>query len=98
MHIVTDKPTIKLLNKYKSRIAPQWYALGTQLLEDKYISQLNIIQKNNPVDVENSCYKMFEYWLSVDIKATWNKLIDALEEIGQSTIADEIKQDVFKGS
>ena len=87
-----------MLNKYKGRIAPHWYALGTQLLEEKYISQLNIIQKNNPVDVENSCYKMFEYWLRVDMKASWNKLINALEEIEQNTIADEIKQDVFKGN
>ena len=98
VHIGNDKPTMKLLNKYRGKIALHWYDLGIELLEEKYISQLHIIRKNNPVDIESSCCELFEYWLSVDMKASWNKVIDALEEIGQNTIADEIKQDVFKGN
>lgn len=97
MCIGTDKPSVKLLNKYRGKFAPHWCVLGTQLLEEKYISQLDVIERNNPNDAESSCYKMFKYWLEVDIKASWNKLIDALEEIGQNTLADEMKQDILKG-
>ena len=41
---------------------------------------------------------MFEYWLGVDEGASWNKLINALEEIGQNTLAASIKQNVLKGN
>ena len=41
---------------------------------------------------------MFEYWLGVDEGASWNKLINALEEIGQKTLAASIKHNVLKGN
>ena len=41
---------------------------------------------------------MFEYWLTVDERACWNKLINALEEIGQNALAANIKQNILKGS
>ena len=97
MYTGTDKPTIKCLMKFKGKIAPHWYALGTQLLEEKYIHQLEVIQKNNPCDVESSVCKMIQYWLGVDNKANWNKLIEALIKIEQNTLADQIKQEIQKG-
>ena len=40
---------------------------------------------------------MFEYWLEVDEEASWNKLINALEGIGQCALVSKIRQDVLKG-
>ena len=97
MYKGTDKPTVKCLMKYRGKIAPHWYALGIQLLEEKYFHQLKVIQKNSPHDVQSSCSQMLEYWLDVDPKANWNMLINALEEIGQNTLADQIKQEILKG-
>ena len=62
--------------KYRGKISPHWYALGTQLLEEKYCHQLEVIQKNSPHDVESYCSKMLKYWLDVDPKANWNMLIN----------------------
>ena len=97
VHTGTDKPTIKCLMKYRGKISPHWYALGTQLLEEKYCHQLKVIQKNSPHDVESSCSKMLEYWLDVNPKANWNMLINALEEIGQNALASQIKEEMLKG-
>ena len=41
---------------------------------------------------------MFEYWLTVDERACWNKLIIALEEIGQNTLAANFKQNILEGN
>ena len=83
--------------KYRGKLAPHWYPLGTQLLEEKRSHQLKVIQKNSPNDVEVSWSRMLEYWLEVDSKANWNMLINALEAIGQDTLANQIKQEVIKG-
>ena len=97
MHTGTDKPTNKCLMKYRGKISPHWYDLGTQILEEKYSHQLEVIQNNSPHDVESYCSKMLKYWLGVDPKANWYMLINALEEIGQNTLASQIKQEMLKG-
>ena len=94
----TDKPTLKLLIKYfRDKVAPHWYDFGIQLLENECVDKLNIIKKNHPGDVERCCTEMFEYWLKIDTEASWNKVVDALEGIGQNVAAKKIK-DVSKGS
>ena len=84
--------------KYKREIAPQWSCLGKQLLENKYVNQLKIIQTDHPTDSERCCAKLFDFWLDVDTKASWNKLIDALEQIGLNALAEKIKKDNFEGT
>ena len=83
--------------KYRDEIAPYWRDLGRQLLREKYLFKLNVIQTNNPNDVEICCDKMFEYWLSVDVQANWDKLIDALEHIQKNAMAARIRQDILIG-
>ena len=90
--IGNNKPTIKLLMNYEGKIAPRWYALGMQLLEEKYVHQIYIIQKNYPTDIRKCCAKMFQYWLEVDTGASWDKLIKALEKIEQISLAEDIKK------
>ena len=84
--------------EYEGKIAPHWNYLGIQLLQEKYVYKLKIIKENYHGDIERCCAEMFKYWLDVDTKASWDKLIDALERIEQNALAETIKEDVFKGS
>ena len=82
----------------KREIAPKWYDLGLQLLQGEHRHELNIIKTNNIQNVEVCCREMFEYWLRVDETASWDKLISALQAIGQNTLAANIKQNILKGN
>ena len=96
--IGADKPSIILLMKYRDKIAPDWYDLGVQLLQlEEYINKLNVFKANHSHDVEKCCHEMFDYWLSVDVQASWNKLIGALEHIKQNATAAKIRQDILIG-
>ena len=83
--------------KYRDKIAPYWDDLGKQLLQDEYVHQLSIIQTNYPTNAQKCCDEMFQYWLAVDVKANWNKLINALEVIQQNVLAAKIRQDISTG-
>ena len=67
------------------------------MLLDRNIPNLGVIERNNVHNVEACCGEMFEYWLEVDEEASWNKLINALEEINQNTLAVNIMQNILKG-
>ena len=87
-----------MLNKYvRDTVAPCWYDFGVELLQNEYIDQLNIIEKNHPGDVQKCCTEMFKYWLQIDTEATWNKLIDALKEIRKNELAKKV-ENVIEGS
>ena len=93
--IGTDRPTIKLFNKYvRNNIASKWEDLGVQLLDEEHHSMLNNIAENKP-DVQGRCTELFEYWLTVDINASWNKLIKALKEMNQNTLVEKIKRKIL---
>ena len=97
VHIDANKPTLTLLMKYRNSIAPYWRNLGLQLLQEKYTDKLDVIQANYPTKVEDCCDKMFQHWLEVDTEASWNKLIDALEDIHQNALAKKIREEILKG-
>ena len=84
--------------KYKKEIAPQWYDFGIQLLPQEHNYQLNVINVNHPYDAITCCHETFEFWLSVDVNASWVKVINALEKIHQNTIAAKIRQDILQGN
>ena len=88
--ILEATPTLKELNRYITKLAPSYYNIGLQL--DIVNSQLKLI-KNDPSlsDLREKCRKMLEVWLENDTSATWKKLYDALEEVEQSVLAEEIK-------
>ena len=87
VHIGANKPTLKLLTRYRDDISPYWRDLGLQLLQEEYTNKLNVIQANHRTKVEDCCDEMFQLWLAVDTKASWDKLIDALEHIHQNALA-----------
>ena len=97
VHVGANKPTLRSLMKYRNKIAPQWHDLGLQLLPEKYTDELDVIQADHPNNVADCYDKMFQHWLAVDTEANWNKLIDALELIQQSTTAAEIREDISRG-
>ena len=78
-------------------IADHWYDVGLELLDQSYEHKLNIIKANHRNDVEECCHKMLQYWLQVDVEASWNKLIYSLEIIGLTTTAARVKQDILLG-
>ena len=91
-----DKPTITQFNQYVDEIAPRWYDLGAELLQN-CINHLAIIEANHSHDVRICCQKVFNKWIEEDSEASWNTLIDALIKIGLLVIAKRIKKDVTKG-
>ena len=83
--------------KYRDDIAPYWFDVGLYLLEESTVYKLDIIKRNNPADVQSCCHEMLEYWLMVDVEASWNKLIDVLEVTELTRTAERIKQDILLG-
>ena len=99
MHIGTNKPSMKLLNRpyVRNGIAVFWEDLGFELLNEKQCVMLEIIKQNHYIDVRVCGTQMLRYWLEVDTKASWNRLIKALEEIHQESMVMYIKTDILKG-
>ena len=65
-----------------------WYRLGVQLgVAD---DELDVIEQNYPRDTKLCRVKMFSTWLRNDTSATVEKLIKALAEINQASVAKEI--------
>ena len=87
---LSDVPTLKELNRYIIDMAPFYFDIGLEL--DVLNSQLKLI-RNDPSlpDLKEKCRRMLEVWLENDTSATWKKLCDALLEIGQNVLADQIK-------
>ena len=87
---LNDVPTMKELNRYITDMAPFYFNIGLEL--DVLNNQLKLI-RNDPSlpDLKEKCRKMLEVWLENDTSATWMKLCDALCEIGQNVLAENIK-------
>ena len=82
-------PTLNELNCYIIEMAPLYYEIGLQL--DIVNSQLKLIKSDPSLpDLKEKCRRMLEVWLENDTGATWKKLCDALQEIGQDVIAEQI--------
>ena len=97
--IGSDKPELSELCKYvKVDVTPQWYDLGVQLLNEEQAKKLNVIQSDHPKDSDKCCTVLFNYWLEVDITASWDKLIIALRHIGKDVLADTIKRKTTTGT
>ena len=97
-YIGTDKPEIsELHNHVKLEVSPKWKDLGIQLLNAEQAKKLDVIQANHPGDTEKCCTAMFNYWLQVDITASWDKLITALQRIGHDVLANKIKKMTSEG-
>ena len=61
--------------------------------------KIDVINHNNPGNVENSCTEMFKIWLREDTEASWVKLVNALRapSVGLHVLADEIERKFVYG-
>ena len=80
-------PTITELNSIP---IVDWFSLGLKLGINEY--ELNVMQTNDPKDNKACKRTMFSTWLRTDLKATFRKLIFALEEIGEVKVANDLRR------
>ena len=67
-----------------------WFDLGTELLQQKDIEELQVI-KNGVPDLSLRCSNMFMLWLEREPKASWSNLIQALKQIKLNKLAFDIE-------
>ena len=85
-----NTPTPKELNHYITDMAPSYQDIGLEL--DIPYATLKLIRRDPSLsDLKEKCRKMLEVWLENDTSATWKKLCDALQEVGMSVLAEQIK-------
>ena len=66
----------------------KWYNLGLQLgIED---TELDVIEENNPKDIDACKRKMFKAWLRITPSPSYNLVVEALQTVGEITEADRL--------
>ena len=70
----------------------QWDLLGIQLGIDPTV--IRMIQHQHSHSVEQCKMEMFTRWLVSEENPTWEKLVEALENRGDSTVAREIRDKI----
>ena len=91
----TDKPNIILFNIYvRGDAASQWHVLGEQLLAKTVTHKLDVIGEEYKDDDKKCCSEMLAQWLGDDFKATWNKLLDLLQQSGKDKVLTTVKRNV----
>ena len=103
MYTDRDYPTPKqirnIVKPEASGVVVQWYDLGIQLLDDERgTGVLDAIKADHPNDVNTCCNKMFIKWLLMKPDATWSQLVKALTKIGMNTVAEDLKNQLRRGS
>ena len=75
-------------------IADKWRDIGVQLLDSNLLDQrvLEVIAADYPHNIEGCCKSMFEKWLSTKKEASWNQLIQAIDNIGLSYQASQLER------
>ena len=71
-------------------VTVEWYDIGVELLDGNTVA-LEEINKKYPNDVNKCCTAMFKKWLQYNPEADWDKLASALDEVGLTTAAENIK-------
>ena len=79
-HILgNERPQLKDIDNYiVIKCAANWKQLGKNLNINEDL--LNIIEKNYP-DCEDCCSKMLSDWLDSTPQASWETLLDAVDEM-----------------
>ena len=86
--------TMKKLNHYITDMASHYYDIGLEL--DIPNSKLKAIKNNFTVpDIKEKCREMCQIWLDNDTHATWKRLCDALKEVKQSVLAENIRKAII---
>ena len=99
MSAVDEKPKVKHLNRHVrdylvaacERNSQAWKDLRVELIPDGD-EAVRAIAANNSNDLTACCASVFDRWLEKDPNASWRQLIEALNEIGLTSLATEIKK------
>ena len=79
------KPQLKDLVLVKTTA---WYDLGLQLgIED---TDLDVIEENNPKDINTCKRKMFKAWLKITPNPSYQQLVEALQTVGEISEANHL--------
>ena len=95
-YIEFAKPTMNEICRHiRDEAACRWKDLGIELVIPTH--QLDIILMNNPHNMQECCTQMFSYWLQTDTEASWSKLLNALRNTAQNSLANKIKTEILFG-
>ena len=94
---VNDRPDDEYLDKHvRGKVCAagtnKWRDLGTVLMGQDAVTDLDVIRINHPNDVEECCSKMFTKWRQRTPKASWKQLIEALKEVKLTQLASELEE------
>ena len=64
----------------------KWYNLGLQLGIE--VTELDVIEENNPKDIDACKRKMFKTWLKITPNPSYQQLVEALQTVGEITEVD----------
>ena len=88
------RPSLKdLCEHVVPTVADKWKDIGVHLLDSTLLDQrvLEVIAADHPHSVEACCKSMFEKWLSTQEKASWNQVIEAIQNVGLCYLASQLE-------
>ena len=83
-----NKPELRELVKYSSKISTCWKELALHLGIPEH--KISVIEVNHSTDVSDKCYNMFNIWLQSRISPCWCHFAQALNTVGLNGIAKEV--------
>uniref|UniRef100_A0A1X7SYW0 Death domain-containing protein n=1 Tax=Amphimedon queenslandica TaxID=400682 RepID=A0A1X7SYW0_AMPQE len=86
--MIDDQPDISLLTQWLEPLV-EWKPFGRCLPGITYSDILKIEAENVKIDEQKSA--LYSKWLSVNPKATWRDVINALTSRNQNKLAQDIK-------
>lgn len=94
---VNDRPDDQYFNRcVRGKVCAaghkKWRDLGTELMKQDDVYDLNVIEENHPNDVSECCSKMFKEWLQRTPNASWKQLVEALKEVNLTQLASELEK------
>ena len=90
--MIDDRPDITLLIQWVEPLV-DWKPFGLYLVGMKEHDISKIEQEH--VKIEDKKLALYLKWLSVNPKATWRNVIDALTSINQNKLAQDIKDHIY---
>ena len=82
------RPTLRELLGAVSKVSADWYTLGIQL--DLAPDDLDVIQANNPRNVEHCLKDMLQKWQSKYPQRGWDDVVGSLRTMDRNDVADDI--------
>ena len=82
---MTTRPKLPdLYEHFTPKYALQWKVIGTLLGITS--EKVDIIEHDNRHKAEGCCNEMLRWWLRIDLNASWEKLLTAIEKISGEAV------------